>query len=124
MAATGPQILDPTEFLTFVLRSPDGARLRLYFYTANSDGSGVSARRPNRRRGTTPRGWTVLADVHNHDFHPGDPTMNGAVGPSLPDAQFNLRFHAETGMAEAWITNGLHTAQIPAAAFPLFEQAP
>ncbi|WP_337188397.1 hypothetical protein [Phenylobacterium sp.] len=114
----------PTEFLAFVLRSPDGARLRVYFYTANFDGIGRvgPASEPTARDHAA--GWTVLAGVHNHNFHPGDPTMNGAVGPSLPDAQFNLRFHAQTGMAEAWITNGLHTAQIPAAAFPLFEQAP
>ncbi|ODT86672.1 MAG: hypothetical protein ABS78_15415 [Phenylobacterium sp. SCN 70-31] len=114
----------PTEFMAFVLRSPDGARLRVYFYTANFDGIGRVGPAAEPAARDHAAGWTVLAGVHNHNFHPHDPTLNGAVGPSLPDAQFNLRFHAQTGMAEAWITNGLHTAQIPAAAFPLFEQTP
>jgi len=91
----------PTEFMAFVLRSPDGARLRVYFYTANFDGIGRVGPAAEPAARDHAAGWTVLAG-----------------------AQFNLRFHAQTGMAEAWIPNGLHTAQIPAAAFPLFEQTP
>jgi hypothetical protein len=114
----------PTEFLAFVLRSPDGARLRIYYYTANFDGIGRVGPAADPAARDQAQGWTILAGVHNHNFHPNDPKMNGALGPSLPDAQFNLSFHARTGMAEAWITNGLHTAEIPATAFPLFETAP
>jgi len=65
--------------------------------------------------------WTIVAMLHNHAFHPGQPELNGAPAPSRPDAQFLVNF-AGSGMAEAWITNGLHTAHIPAAAFGLFER--
>jgi hypothetical protein len=35
---------------------------------------------------------------------------------------FARSYAARAGLAEAWITNGLHTAHIPAAAFGLFER--
>ena len=111
----------PTEFAAVVLRSPDGRRLRIYNYTINQDGIGratpISEPAARDHRG----GWAILGFLHNHNFHPGDPLTNGPLAPSVPDANFNLNFAREAGLAEAWITNGLNTVRIPAAAFPAFE---
>ena len=112
----------PTEFLGFVLRSPDAARLKVYFYTVNQDGIGRASPAADRVAADRGSGWTVVAGLHNHNFHPGEPGLNAPLAPSLPDAQFNASFAAEAGMAEAWITNGLDTVHIPAAAFGRFER--
>lgn len=111
----------PTEFAAMVLRSADKRRLRVYFYTINEDGIGRVSPLSEPAIADRQAGWTVLAAMHNHAFHPGQPELNGALAPSTADAQFNVNF-AGTGVAEAWITNGLHTVRIPAAAFGLFER--
>jgi hypothetical protein len=112
----------PTEFLSFVLLSADEKRVRVYFYTVNYDGIGaatpVSAPVVQARE----EGWTVLAGLHNHGFHPGQPTLDGILAPSSPDAHFNFNFAAKVGMKEAWITNGIHSAHIPASEFSRFER--
>jgi hypothetical protein len=112
----------PTEFAAIILRSPDGARLRIYAYTINEDGIGRMTPLTEPAMADHWSGWKVLAALHNHAFHPGQPALNGAVAPSTADARFNLNYAASSGMAQAWITNGLHTARIPAAAFGLFER--
>ncbi|WP_133254286.1 hypothetical protein [Phenylobacterium deserti] len=112
----------PTEFAAFILRSPDKGQLRIYAYTVNQDGIGRMDPLTDPVIAARKEGWEVLAGLHNHAFHPGRPALNGPLAPSLPDAQFNSRFAEDTGMQSAWITNGLHTVEIPASAFPLFEQ--
>jgi len=112
----------PTEFAAVVLRSADGARLRIYFYTVNQDGIGRMTPVSAPAIADHQAGWKVLGALHNHAFHPGQPELNGPLAPSGPDAQFNANFAESAGLAEAWITNGLHTARIPAAAFGLFER--
>jgi hypothetical protein len=114
----------PTEFMAFILRSPDGRWLRIYAYTVNQDGIGRASPVADPAAADHRAGWTVLAGLHNHSFHPGDPLLNGPVAPSLPDAGFNANFAAEAGMQAAWITNGVSTAHIPAAAFGRFETPP
>lgn len=114
----------PTEFVSFVLRSPDGRRLKVYFYTVNQDGIGRASPVSDPVRTDAAAGWRVLANLHNHNFHPGDPDTNGPLAPSLPDAQVNRNLAAATGLEAAWITNGLHTARIPASAFGAFEAPP
>jgi hypothetical protein len=114
--------VQPTEFGAAVLRSPDARRLRVYFYTINEDGIGNATPFSGPAARDAAAGWKVLALLHNHNFHPGQPELNGALAPSKPDARFNMNFAMRSGMAQAWITNGLHTARIPARAFPLFDR--
>lgn len=114
--------VQPTEFAAAVLRSADGRRLRVYFYTNNEDGIGKVGPLGDPVAQDAAAGWKVLALLHNHNFHVGQPALNGVLGPSTADAQFNVNFAARAGMAQAWITNGLHTARIPASAFGLFER--
>jgi len=111
----------PTEFVSLVLRSADGARLRVYFYTVNQDGIGRASPISEPAAADHQAGWTVLGALHNHNFHPGDARQNSPLAPSLPDAQFNVNMAREAGLQSAWITNGLHTAHIPASAFGAME---
>lgn len=110
----------PTEFVGFILRSPDGARLRVYFYTVNDDGIGRASPVTDPVKRDHAAGWTVLAGLHNHNFHPGQPELNGPLAPSGPDAQFNANFAEAAGMREAWVTNGIDSVHIPASAFGRF----
>lgn len=111
----------PTEFASIILRSPDGDRLRVYYYTINHDGIGrmdaiVEPALEDRRDG-----WDVLVALHNHAFHPGQPAIDGILAPSEPDADFHIRLHTISNLQEAWITNGVHTVRMPASSFNDFQ---
>jgi hypothetical protein len=110
----------PTEFAALVLRSPDGGRLRIYFLTVNEDGIGRMSPLTEPALADVKAGWRVLMGLHNHGFHPKEPSLNGVLAASEADAQFAVNFAAEAGLEAAWITNGLNTSRIPAAAFGLF----
>jgi len=69
-------------------------------------------------------GWIVIANLHNHNFRIGQTDVNAVVSPSLPDAQLYQTLAAKYHLREAWITNGLHTARIPASAFDRLQSAP
>lgn len=117
-----PMTHTPTEFMSVVLRSPDDQRLRVYFYTINDSVIGRATPVSAPATADVRAGWKALGALHNHAFHPGQPELNGPVAPSKPDAEFNTNFAESAGLAEAWITNGLDTARIPASAFGLFER--
>ncbi len=110
----------PSEFAAFVLRSPNGERIRVYFYTNNYDGLGRvdPVGEPVERDHAA--GWSVLIGMHNHAFHPGDPGLNGVLAPGASDAGFHIAMRARVGLEEAWITNGLDTIRMPAASFGEF----
>lgn len=109
----------PTEFASLVLRSPDGSRLRIYYYTINQDGIGRASPITEPAMVDLQAGWRLAIALHNHAFHPGQPKLNGIIAPSDPDADFNANL-AASGLEQAWITNGLHTVRIPASAFSQF----
>jgi hypothetical protein len=114
----------PTEFTAFVLRSADGRRLRIYYYTGNEDGIGNVAAILAPAARDVEQGWTLVANLHNHNFRLGQADLNAVVSPSLSDAQLYRSLAAEYQLREAWITNGLHTARIPASAFGRLQTAP
>jgi len=111
-------ILDAsTEFVAFILRSPDRRTLKIYNYTRNLDGIGNVARMLGLIEADVATGWILEAVLHNHNFHPDDPALNGAVAPSEPDATLMRNLAERFVLREAWITNGVETARIPASAF-------
>lgn len=114
----------PTEFAGFVLRSPDGSRLRIYYYTVNQDGIGRMTPIGDPVLRDRQDEWEVLVGLHSHVFHPGQPELDGILAPSVPDAHFQLEFHAVSGMREAWITNGVDTVRMPASSFEGFQREP
>jgi len=115
---------DPTEFASIILRSPDKARLRVYYYTINHDGIGRMTPVVEPALDDMRDGWQVLVALHNHAFHPDQPELDGILAPSIPDADFHVRFHAESRVEEAWITNGVDTVRMPAASFTDFQREP
>jgi hypothetical protein len=112
-----------TEFTAFILRSADGRRLRIYYYTRNEDGIGNVSTILTPVAHDYQEGWTVVANLHNHNFRPGQTDLNAVVSPSLPDAQLYQTLAARYQLREAWITNGLHTVRIPASAFGRLQAA-
>jgi hypothetical protein len=110
----------PTEFAALVLRSPDGARLRIYYLTIDQDGIGRVSPITEPAAADVRQGWRLAIALHNHNFHPGQPSLDGVLAPSEADAELAANLAAELGLEAAWITNGLHTSRIPAAAFGLF----
>lgn len=112
----------PSEFAAIVLRSPEGNRLRVYSYTINHDGIGRMDPVVEPALRDAREGWKVLIALHSHVFHPGQPEIDGILAPSEPDADFHVRFHEESGVDEAWITNGVHTVRMPASSFGLFKR--
>jgi hypothetical protein len=127
MLLTGAQnarmdLLDaPTEFVSFILRSPDGARVRIYVYTRNEDGIGNVGRIEETIAPALAEGWTLQIVLHNHTFHVDQRVLNAVTAPSEADAQLAGNLARDPGLSEAWITNGLHTARIPASEFGRFE---
>lgn len=111
---------DPTEFVSFVLRSPDERTLRVYYYTVNQNGIGNMTPLTDPVKRDWRGGWRVLVALHSHPFFPSDPKLNGILAPSGPDAHFYMNFVRSAELAEARITNGLHTVRIPASAFARF----
>ncbi|MEQ1779960.1 MAG: hypothetical protein ABMA14_01270 [Hyphomonadaceae bacterium] len=114
--------LAPTEFVSAVLQSADGKRLRIYFFTINQDGIGRMSPVTNPVNEDHAKGWRVAFVIHMHAFHPGNAQLNGVVSPSVPDADFNFNFAEEAGMKAAWITNGVSTVRIPAKEFGRFQR--
>lgn len=110
----------PSEFASIILRSADGQRLRIYYYTMNHDGIGRMDPIAEPALADRRDGWEVLVVLHSHVFHPGQPQVDGIPAPSEPDADFHMRFHAGSGMREARITNGVHTVIMPASSFGSF----
>jgi hypothetical protein len=110
----------PTEFAVLVLRSPERSRLRIYYLTINEDGIGRMSPLTEPAMVDIKAGWRMEIMLHNHSFHPGQPSLDGVLAPSEADAQFMANFAADAGLQAAWITNGLHSSRIPASAFGLF----
>lgn len=110
----------PTEFAALVLRSPEGDRIRIYYLTINEDGIGRMSPLTGPAMVDVKAGWRVEIALHNHSFHPGQPSIDGVLAPSEADAQFVANFAAAAGLQAAWITNGVHSSRIPASAFGLF----
>lgn len=112
----------PTEFASAVTQSPDGKRLKIYFYTVNQDGIGRASPFTDPAGNDVEQGWTLKLVLHPHVFHPGDATLNGPVAPSVPDAGLAFNLREGLGLRASWITNGISTVRIPASAFDLFER--
>lgn len=110
----------PTEFAALALRSPEGDRLRIYYLTINEDGIGRMSPLTEPAMVDVKAGWRMEIMLHNHSFHPGQPSIDGVLAPSEADSQFVANFAADAGLQAAWITNGLHSSRIPASAFGLF----
>jgi hypothetical protein len=113
----------PTEFTVFLLRSADGTRLKIYYYTVNQAGIGNTRALTEAMAGDLAAGWRLWVNLHNHNFFLSKPDVGGWPAPGLSDMRLFLGLRDERGLEAIWVTNGFSTARIPAADFDRFSAA-
>jgi hypothetical protein len=129
-AARYPMLEHPTEFGAFVLRG--NGRVRIYLSSADLVGQKIRGAITDRVRADASNGFQHLIHIHNHPFlfdrKVGDrmwtveatrEDVAGALVPSMTDVQFYRSLRNSHGLAEAWVTNGLHTSRFRAGEFGL-----
>lgn len=114
---------EPTEFTALFLRSDDGARLKIYWYTVNQAGIGNLSALMRHVEADLAQGWGLWASLHNHNFFLTRENISGVPAPGLSDVQFFRALRDGSGLREAWVTNGFDTIRIPASDFDLFRAA-
>lgn len=66
-------------------------------------------------------GWRLDVVLHNHTvLRRGDKIALGTPTLSTTDVSLFRHLVAELGLASAWVTNGVFTAEVPASHLPLF----
>lgn len=105
-------VTNPTEFTAFILRSQNGEKLRIYFYTVNQPGIGRVDAPMNAVREDVLQGWGLWANLHNHNFFVNQKRRGGGVAPSQQDVSLFRSLAEAQGLQEAWITNGFDTLRI------------
>ena len=59
-------------------------------------------------------GWEYIAALHNHTLQQaGDSLRLGVTAPSSNDVQLLRNVARESGLQSVWVTNGMHTIEIP-----------
>jgi len=109
------ELVQPTEFVANVLRK--GATLRIYL------GAGDEMFPPKRvygldqARTDVAAGWTLVANLHNHTIQKrGEKPALGTPSPSTSDIQLLRGIADELHLEAVWVTNGVFTGEVPAAA--------
>jgi hypothetical protein len=107
-----PMHVDPTEFVSFVLKRGD--TLKVWFYTVDQPGLGRLGVLHEPVGRDVDEGWEVVTNLHNHNFFPGTERVLGGVVPSGTDVQYLRSARATFGLPGASITNGFHSLDISA----------
>jgi hypothetical protein len=113
-----------TEFTAFVLESKDRSRIRIYSFTRNQDGIGNAGPALGWVAKDIDAGWSLLGNLHNHNFRPTEADLNAVTAPSISDAEFYLFLRNQHRLQNAWITNGVSTIRVPARDLPKFRGPP
>jgi hypothetical protein len=125
-----PRMLtEPTEFLSYFLKHPDG-RLRVYYLTDDINGVRKMRGLVTHIASDLKNDWTVVSNLHNHSFfedfvEPGDKfrLQGGVLAPSANDVKVFLGHKKNLGLQSASITNGFHTVDIRGENFACFRAA-
>lgn len=107
------------EFQAFILHQP--GLFRVYYTRADPSGRWPLSKKVRGRALADIRdGWTFYAHLHNHPFFPENPhgDLAGTPVPSEDDAELYRELAVWGRLERAWITNGLHTLELPMAEFP------
>lgn len=113
------QLTSPTEFLLSVLERQIGGhrRLRLYFTSGDQLFPPKSLYPFPDIAADVAQGWDFTVMLHNHTIRRrGDRPALGVTSPSTSDVQLLRGLAADLKLRAAWITNGVYTIEIPAAA--------
>jgi hypothetical protein len=114
------QIDQPTELIASILRRGDQVRIYL--------GAGDQMFPPKSVYGfdlveaDLAGGWQLEAILHNHTVHrDGDAVVLGTPSPSTSDVQLMRALVESLGVRRVLVTNGVHTADVPAEALERLE---
>ncbi len=112
------EIAHPTEFLVSILRKRTGGqtRLRVYFTAGDEMFPPKQLYGFDRVARDRAGGWELSVVLHNHTVQQnrGRPAL-GQPAPSSSDVALLRGLAADLGMAEARVTNGFYTVDVPAA---------
>jgi len=115
------ELASPTEFMLSVLerRAGVGRRmLRLYFAAGAQMFPPRSVYPFGEIAADVAQGWEFTAMLHNHTIRRrGDRHALGVTSPSASDVQLLRGLAEDLRLRAGWITNGVYTIEIPAAAF-------
>ena len=117
------QLVQPTELLAMVLRKSVGGRgmLRIYFGASDVLFPPKSVYGLDHAARDVADGWRLAVHLHNHTIvkRGGRPAL-GTPAPSTSDVGLLRNVAADLGLASVWVTNGIYTAEVPAAALARF----
>lgn len=108
------ELTTPTEFMVLVLRRGD--RLRLYFGAGDQLFPPRTVYGFDQAAADVADGWTLELALHDHTVQRrGDRPALGMPSLSTNDVFLFRNKVADLGLRAAWVTNGVYTAEIPAA---------
>lgn len=118
-ASRYPLFSHPTEFHGFILRNNQTQKIRAYFSASDTEFPPKPRPVETAVDSLHAQGWKLMYHLHNHFRKPHENYI-GAMGPSMPDAQFLKYKREDYGLQTALITNGFTTCVIPAKELDIF----
>jgi hypothetical protein len=107
------------ESIVIVLRQ--GSATRLYVGTSDQMFPPKAVYGTVQAAADVAAGWRFDVILHNHTVQRrGDGIALGMPTLSTSDVSLARNLVADHGLRAAWVTNGVYTAEVPAADFPLF----
>lgn len=100
----------PTEFTSYVLKRND--TLKIWFFTVDQPGIRGLAILHEPLMADLEAGWTVITNIHNHNFFPEAEAVQGGTVPSATDIQYLRNMHGSLGLTQASITNGFDSVDL------------
>lgn len=117
------QLAHPTEFVAAILRR--GPALRVYLGASGELFPPKRVYGIDEARRDVAAGWRFVAHLHNHTVQRrGDRPALGTPAPSTNDVHLLRGVAGELGLEAAWVTNGVFTGEVPAAALARFHAPP
>lgn len=114
-------IFDP-ERETIVLALRRGTRTRIYVGTSDQMFPPKTVYGTTQAAADVTDGWRFDVVLHNHTVQRrGDRIALGMPTLSTADVSLFRNLVDDLGLRSAWVTNGVYTAEVPAADFPRFE---
>lgn len=118
-ASRYPLFSHPTEFHGFILRHEQTQKIRAYFTASDTEFPPKPRPVVAAVDSLHAEGWKLVYHLHNH-FRQADENYIGAMGPSMPDAQYLKYKREDYGLEAALVTNGFTTCVIPAEELDIF----
>lgn len=118
-ASRYPLFSNPTEFHGFILRNNSTHKIRAYFTASEEEFPPQPRPVVAEVEKLHKQGWELVYHLHNHFRQPHEFYL-GAMGPSMPDAQYLKYKRDDFGLEAALVTNGFTTCVIPAAELDVF----